>query len=191
MPHRNVRNAQVTGLSRISGDRRPLISLSHFVANFVSVLNAPRWCKILDETTARHRTAVPWERRSVRKRKYEQKPKPARRLRISFDEAFPDLKKLPWRRRMRLEAILLGLETVPIQEELRPPSAADLAEARKVIDEALAGERGRALPQQTKQQRLIARVEVLRAKGVKKAVEIACAELNVPGRTAYRWLRQC
>jgi hypothetical protein len=129
----------------------------------------------------------------VRKRKYERKaerPKPARELRIPFDEAFPYFKKLPWRRRMWVQAILLGLETVPISKELRPPSATELAEARKLIDEALAGESGRALRQQTRQQRLIARVEALRASGVKKAVETACDELNVPQRTAYRWLKQ-
>jgi hypothetical protein len=32
MPHRNVRKPRQSGISRISGDRRPLISLSHFVA---------------------------------------------------------------------------------------------------------------------------------------------------------------
>jgi hypothetical protein len=126
----------------------------------------------------------------MRKRKYEQKPKPARRLRIPFDEVFPDLKKLPWHRRMSVQRILLGLETVPVAEELRPPSAADLAKGRKLIDEALASESGRSLHQQTKQQQLIARVEALRAKGEKKAVEIACAEFEVPRRTAYDWLKR-
>jgi hypothetical protein len=122
----------------------------------------------------------------VRKRKYERKPKPARELAIPFDEAFPGLKKLPLPHRMSVRAILLGHETVPTSEWQQPQSAADRAEARKVIDE-LAGESGRA---QTKQQRLIARVEALRAKGEKKAVEIACAEIDVPRRTAYEWLKR-
>jgi hypothetical protein len=84
---------------------------------------------------------------------------------------------------------LLGLETVPVAEEDRPLSAADLAKTRKLIDEASTRERGRARPQQTKQQQFIARVEALRAKGAKKAVETACAELGVPRSTAFEWLR--
>jgi hypothetical protein len=159
--------------------------LLYFIAKFCNVLKVPSMVVISGATTTQQRTV-----QGVRKRKYEQKPKPARRLRIPFDEVFPDLKKLPWRRRMSVQRILLGLETVPVAEELRPPSAADIAKARKVIDEALAGGRGRALPQQTKQQRLlIARVDELRAKGEKKVVEKACTEFRVSRRTAYAWLK--
>jgi hypothetical protein len=138
------------------------------------------WAKNADATKVRQ-----WTAESVRKRKHEQKSKPARILRAPFAEAFPDLEKLPLRVRLWAHAILLGLETAPVK---RPLSAAERAAGRKVIDEVLR-ESGRVLPQQTKRQRLITRVKALRAMGKTKAVEIACGELGVPRATAFQWLR--
>jgi hypothetical protein len=166
-----------------------LIPLSHFVAKIFNVLKVPSMVVTCGRDKTRQRAAD-----GVRRRKYEQKAgarpdDPARELRIPFDEVFPDLKKLPWRFRMWAQAILLGHETVPIAEGRRPLSATELAEGRKVIDEILAGGGRRSPRQQTKQQRLIARVQALRAEGKKKAVEIACDELGVPRSTAFEWLR--
>jgi hypothetical protein len=59
---------------------------------------------------------------------------------LPLHKAFPELETMPWQRRMWVLPTLLCLETVPIAKELRPPTVTELAEQRKLIARASAGE---------------------------------------------------
>jgi hypothetical protein len=133
--------------------------------------------------------------KSVRKRKYERKAakaKAGRKLRSDpFDPASfpgPGLKKLRLVRRMAVEAALLGRETLRIAGPHRF-SQADLAKARKALDQELA-ERRRSKQQLTKDQLFIARIEELRANGEKDPVAVAGAEFGLGRSGAYKWRKR-
>jgi hypothetical protein len=120
----------------------------------------------------------------ARKKDRAKAPRPKARPRIArahytFAELYPNLTE-------RQRAISSGKTEwrMPSGEPYPKISAAD----RKLLYQALAAEMHVA--PQSARQRLIDRVAELRAQGEKKVVESAAAELGIPLRTAYDWVKR-